>query len=58
MKYLIPGYLLDALLLHYEALADAYQPDGGDTRAANAKRMAGKEISRIKRMMKKQSDDE
>lgn len=53
MKYQIPGYLLDAVLRHYEILAKSYQNDG-NTKAINAKRMAGKEIQKIRKLMDKQ----
>lgn len=54
MKYLIPGYLLDAVVRHYETLALSYVPDGKNNMAANAKRVAGKEIQKLKSLISKQ----
>lgn len=53
MKYLIPDYLLEATLRHYKSLADAYVYTG-DIKAANAKRVSGKEIQKLSNIMKKQ----
>ncbi len=56
MKILIPDYLLESLLRHYKALADAYRYDG-NVKAANASRMAGKEIQKIESIILKQKQN-
>ncbi|GEM_PF-6053306 len=56
MKILIPDYLLESLLRHYKALADAYRYDG-NIKAANASRMAGKEIQKIESIILKQKQN-
>lgn len=57
MKILVPDYLLESVLRHYETLASAYRPDGNNTRAHNAQRVAGKEIRMIRAIMDKQKID-
>jgi len=54
MKILVPDYLLESVLRHYGTLADEYVPNGGNTRARNAQRVAGKEIQKIRAIMDKQ----
>jgi len=54
MKILVPDYLLENVLRHYKSLADAYRPDGNNTRAHNAQRVAGKEIHKIRAIIDKQ----
>ncbi len=51
MKILVPDYLLESILRHYKTLAEAYQYDG-NIKAVNAKRVSGKEIQRLIRIIK------
>lgn len=53
MKIQIPDYQLLRILRNYETLAAAYKRDGND-RAANAQRVARKEIDKVRRLIEKQ----
>lgn len=52
MKILVPDYLLNAVLRHYEVLAQAYI--GNDIKACNAQRVAVKEINKVRTIISKQ----
>lgn len=53
MEIHIPDYLLESILRHYNALANAYRNDG-NLKAVNAKRMSEKEIGRAMKLIEKQ----
>lgn len=55
MKIQIPDYQLLRILRNYETLAAAYKRDGND-RAANAQRVARKEVERVRNMITKQKE--
>lgn len=55
MKIQISDYQLKRILRAYEALAQAYRPDGSDNRAANARRIARKEIAKAYKLIDEQS---
>ncbi len=55
MRIQIPDYHLKRILRAYEALAQAYRPDGSDNRAANARRIARKEIAKAFKLIDEQS---
>lgn len=57
MKILVPDYLLESVLRHYKTLAEAYRPDGTNTRAHNAQRVADREIKKIRTLMDKQKNE-
>lgn len=54
MKFLVPDYLLESVLRHYKTLAEAYRPDGTNTRAHNAQRVADREIQKVRMIMGRQ----
>lgn len=55
MKILIPDYQFKRILRAYETLAEAYVPDGTNTRATNARRIARKEIAKARRLIQHQT---
>lgn len=57
MKILVPDYLLESVMRHYKSLAEAYRPDGHNTKAHNAQRVAGREIQKIRTLMDKQKKE-
>jgi len=50
MKVLIPDYLLESVLRHYAALASS-DVDCDNLRAVNAKRVARKEIEKVRKII-------
>ncbi len=57
MKILIPDYLLKSVLRHYAALASC-NVDRSNIRAVNAKRVAKKEIERVRKLIEIQSTND
>lgn len=56
MKIPIPDYLLESVLRHYETLAKAYSYNGDD-RAGNAKRVATREIHKVRSIIQKHKNN-
>lgn len=50
MKILVPDYLLKSVLRHYAVLASC-NVDRDNLRAVNAKRVARKEIERVRKLI-------
>lgn len=55
-KMNIPKYKLKGWLNHFQRLIDSAKYDVADTRAANAFRLAKKDVQQIKKILDKEND--
>ncbi len=56
MKIPIPDYVIEPLLRRYETLADRGVFDRSDVKVANALRLSGKDIEKIRKLIKQHKD--